>query len=188
VFTALITAAPRRVRRCGRTERRLGARVPAAPVESREPYALKFRHPPGTGGIRMSDTAPLPPPAPPAAAATGWGPAGKVRSPVAVIIFSIITLGIYFLVWTYKVFQELKDHTGDGVGGVVGLVIGLLIGIVNWFLLPSEIGNMYAKAGLAKPVTGVTGFWNFIPLIGAIIWIVKVQGALNRRWESLGAS
>jgi hypothetical protein len=35
-----------------------------------------------------------------------------------------------------------------------------------------------------KPVSGVTGFWNLIPLVGFIIWVVKVQGALNRRWES----
>jgi hypothetical protein len=135
----------------------------------------------------MSDTSPLlPPPVPPAASA-GWGPPGKVRSPAAVIIFSIITLGIYFLVWTYKVFQELKDHSGDGVGGVIGLVIALLINPVNWFLLPSEIGNLYTKAGKEKPVTGLTGFWNLIPLVGTIIWVVKVQGAMNRRWESSGA-
>jgi len=135
----------------------------------------------------MTDTTPAPPPPVPPAASAGWGPIGKVRSPAAVIIFSIITLGIYFLVWTYKVFQELKDHTSDGVGGVIGLVIALLITPVNWFLLPSEIGNMYAKAGQEKPVTGMTGFWNLIPLIGTIIWVVKVQGAMNRRWESPGA-
>jgi Domain of unknown function (DUF4234) len=131
----------------------------------------------------MSDPAVVPPPP----SSSGWGPVGKVRNPAAVVIFSIITLGIYFLVWTYKVFNELKNHTGEGVGGVIGLVIGIVIGIVNWFLLPSEVGNMYEKAGLEKPVRGVTGFWNLIPLIGGIIWIVKVQGALNRRWESVGA-
>jgi len=128
----------------------------------------------------MSDTTPAPPP--PAAVASG--PRGKVREPVAVIIFSIITLGIYFLVWTYKIFKENKDYSGEGVGGVIGLVIGLLIGIVNWFLIPSEIGNIYANAGREKPVRGVTGFWNLIPLIGWIIWIVKVQGAMNRLYES----
>ncbi len=132
----------------------------------------------------MSDPAVVPPPP----GSSGWGPVGKVRNPAAVIIFSIITLGIYFLVWTYKVFNELKHHTGEGVGGVIGLVIGIVIGIVNWFLLPSEVGNMYEKAGLEKPVRGVTGFWNLIPLIGFIIWVVKVQGALNRRWESAGAA
>jgi len=130
---------------------------------------------------------PAPPPAaappPPAPAARSGGPVGKVRHPAAVIIFSIITLGIYFLFWTYFVFKDLKDHTGDGIGGVIGLVIAIVISPVNWFVLPSEIGNMYAKAGQDKPVRGVTGFWNLIPLIGFIIWIVKVQGAMNRAWE-----
>ena len=46
---------------------------------------------------------------------------------------------------------------------------------------------MYARAGQPKPVTGVTGFWNFIPLVGFIIWVIKVQGALNRRWETASA-
>jgi Domain of unknown function (DUF4234) len=128
----------------------------------------------------MTDTTPAPPPA----TSAGWGPKGKVREPVGVIIFSIITLGIYFLVWTYKIFKENKEYSGDGVGGVIGLVIGLVIGVVNLFLIPSEIGNIYAKAGREKPVRGVTGFWNLIPLIGFIIWVVKVQGAMNRLYES----
>jgi divalent metal cation (Fe/Co/Zn/Cd) transporter len=66
----------------------------------------------------------------------------------------------------------------------VGLVIAIFINVVNWFVLPSEIGNMYARAGESKPVSGVTGFWNLIPLVGLIIWLVKVQHALNRRWET----
>src|SRR5437660_947446 len=105
----------------------------------------------------MTDSMPASPPPPSAPVVQGWGPVGKVRNPAAVIIFSIITLGIYFLYWTYQVFRELKDHTGEGVGGVIGLVIGIVIGIVNWFLLPSEVGNMCARAGTEKPVTGVTG-------------------------------
>jgi hypothetical protein len=138
----------------------------------------------------MTDPTPTPPPAqpapaPPAAVApAGRGPVGKVRSPWAVIGLSIITLGIYFLYWTYQVFREMKDRTGNGVGGVIGLVIALVIGIVNWFLIPSEVGNMYAQAGKSKPVRGVTGFWNLIPIIGGFIWIFKVQGALNRAWEA----
>jgi len=136
-----------------------------------------------------NDATPAPPPpaAPAPAAAGGWGPPGTVRSPAFVIIITIITLGIYGLYWQYQVFKDLKRHTGDGIGGPIALVIAILIGIVNVFLLPSEIGNMYEKAGMEKPVRGVTGFWNLIPLIGFIIWVVKVQGAMNRRWESVGA-
>ena len=134
----------------------------------------------------MTDsTAPVPPPAAPAPApaGSGWGPVGKVRDPWAVIGLSIITLGIYFLYWTYQVFREMKDHSHEGIGGPIGLVIGILLGIVNVFLIPAEVGNIYAKAGQGKPVSGVTGFWTLIPLIGFIIWTVKVQNALNGRWD-----
>jgi len=130
-----------------------------------------------------------PPPAaptpavPPPAAPPASRPVGKVRSAAAVIIFSIITLGIYFLYWTYQVFRELKEHTNQGIGPIIGLVIAIVINPVNWFVLPSEVGNMYQAGGQPKPVSGATGFWNLIPLIGFIIWIVKVQGALNRAWE-----
>ena len=133
----------------------------------------------------MTDSTPAPPPPP--AASPGWGPVGTPRNFWFVAFISIITLGIYYLFWQYQSFRDLKQHTGEGVGGVVGLVIGILIGIVNWFLLPSEIGNMYAKAGMEKPVTGVTGFWNLIPIVGFFIWVWKVQTAMNERWESAGA-
>ena len=49
---------------------------------------------------------------------------GQVRSPVVVILLSIITLGIYALFWYYRVFEDLKLRTGKGVGGVVGLSSG----------------------------------------------------------------
>jgi hypothetical protein len=133
----------------------------------------------------MTNT-PVPPP--PASPVPASGYTGQVRSPVAVIIFSIITLGIYTLYWYYVVFEDLKQRTNNGVGGLVGLILGLCLGIVNIFLLPAEIGNMYAQEGLEKPVTGLTGFWVLIPLVGSIIWFVKVQNAMNHRWEASGAA
>ena len=46
---------------------------------------------------------------------------------------------------------------------------------------------MYQRAGRPAPMTGWTGLWLFpgaILIIPAIVWFVKVQGALNRYWES----
>jgi len=126
--------------------------------------------------------APPPPPSTPAPV-TGWGPKGKVREWIAVALLSIVTLGIYYLVWSYKVFDENKKFSGEGIGGVIGLILAFFLGIVNWFLLPSEIGKIYERMGQEKPVRGVTGFWNLIPIVGFFIWIYKVQTAMNRLYD-----
>jgi hypothetical protein len=115
------------------------------------------------------------------------GPVGKPRGVVFVILVTIVTLGIYHLYWVYKVFDELKQHTGEGIGGVLGLVIAIVIGIVNFFVLPSEIGRTYRLAGRTAPMSGWTGLWVLLPIVGWFVWYVKVQRALNAYWESLGA-
>jgi hypothetical protein len=115
------------------------------------------------------------------------GPLGQRRGVAFVILISLVTLGIYFLYWTYKTFEEMKQHTGEGLGGVIGLVIALVVGIVNSFVIPSEVGQMYKGDGREAPVSGITGLWVLLPLVGWIIWVVKVQGALNRYWDSKGA-
>jgi hypothetical protein len=85
----------------------------------------------------------------------------------------------------------MKQHTGDGLGGVVGLVVWILLSPVSAFVIPSEVGTMYAKDGREGPVTGWTGLWLFpfaIFIVPAIVWFVKVQRALNSYWESKGAT
>lgn len=113
---------------------------------------------------------------------------GKVRSPLVVILLSIITLGIYALYWHYAVFQELKDHFGRGLGGLFGLLLGIFLLPVVWFVLPYEIGEDVRQTGASSSVSVLTGFWNLIPLVGTIIWIVKVQHALNRIWSGFQGS
>jgi hypothetical protein len=126
-----------------------------------------------------------PSPTPNAVASAGWqGPIGKPRGVLFVILISIVTIGIYHLYWVYKVFDEMKQHTGNGIGGVLGLVIALVINPVDWFVMPSEIGKMYGGDGRSAPMTGWTGLWIILPIAGWFVWTVKVQGALNRYWES----
>jgi hypothetical protein len=110
-------------------------------------------------------------------------PIGVHRSVGTVIVLTIVTIGIYGLIWQYKSFKEMKEFSGAGIGGVGGLLLAIFIGIVNVFLLPSEVGNLYAAGGQPKPISGLTGFWVLIPLAGGFIWIAKVQGHLNRFWD-----
>jgi hypothetical protein len=117
------------------------------------------------------------------------GPLGQPRGIGFGILLFIITLGIYGLYWVYKTSEEMKQHTGEGIGGVLGHVVWIVVGAVMAFVIPSEIGNMYKKDGREPPVTGWTGLWMFpfgVFIIPAIVWFVKVQGALNRYWESKG--
>src|SRR4051794_3105429 len=115
------------------------------------------------------------------------GPLGQQRGTAFVILVSLVTLGIYYLYWVFKTQEEVKQHSGQGVGGVLGLVIALVIGIVTPFVIPSEIGKMYEQDGRTSPVTGWTGLWatlGVLILIGPIVWFVKVQRALNRYWQA----
>jgi type IV secretory pathway VirB2 component (pilin) len=122
--------------------------------------------------------------APPAAAA----PLGSTRGPWFVALIGLVTLGIYWIYWYYKTGEEVKRYSGEGLGGVLWLVIGIVIGIVMWFVAPSEVGKLYSREGQPQPVSGKTGFWMLLPIVGYFVWTIKVQGALNRFWESKGAT
>lgn len=114
------------------------------------------------------------------------GPIGEVRDPLSVAVLSIVTCGIYGIYWHYESFDEMKDYSGRGIGGGVGLLLSLFCGIVAAFMLPSEVGALYARDGEEPPVTALTAFWLFIPIVGLFVFVSKVQGALNAYWVSKG--
>lgn len=113
---------------------------------------------------------------------------GKTRSPWAVIGLSIITFGIYSLYWQYATFKEMKAYSGQGIGGGLGLLFAILLGIVNVFLMPAEVGDLYTNEGGQAPVSWLTAFWVLIPLVGGIIWVIRTQGRLNDFWTAHGTT
>lgn len=114
----------------------------------------------------------------------GSGYVGRQRSIGTQIGLSVITLGFYGVYWAYQSHEDIKQHTGEGIGGVLGAVIYFIAGIVTLFLLPVEIKKMYEADGQTSPVGPATAFW-ILALV--IPWYVKCQGALNRYWASKGA-
>ena len=114
------------------------------------------------------------------------GPLGRQRSIGGVIGLVLITFGIYALFWIYLAFAELRAHRGEGVSGGVGLLLAFVP--VAIFLLPSYVGRMYREAAQEPPVSGWTGLWALVPLVGSLVWLAKVQGALNRYWEGKAQS
>jgi hypothetical protein len=116
---------------------------------------------------------------------------GQVRSTGTCILLTIVTLGFYTWYWYYKTHEEMKQHTGQGIGGGVALLLAIFVGVVMPFLSSNEVGNLYAGRGQAKPVSAATGLWflllGWFFFVGAIVWFVKTNGALNSYWRSLGA-
>jgi hypothetical protein len=122
----------------------------------------------------------------PAFAPPPLGPVGKVRGTGMCILLEIITIGIYGLYWFFAVHQEMKRHSGRGIGGGIALIIAIFIGIVIPFLTSNEVGDLYSARGEERRVSGTTGLWYFpgmFILIGPIVWFVKTNRALNSYWE-----
>jgi hypothetical protein len=121
---------------------------------------------------------------------SGAGALGKVRGTGICMLLAVVTLGIYPIVWYYKVHEEMKRHRGTGLGGGLALVLAIFVGIAMPYLTSSEVGDLYEGRGHAKPVSGLTGLWSFpgvVLIVGPIVWFVKTNGALNAYWRSLGA-
>ncbi len=112
------------------------------------------------------------------------GPIGKQRPFGKQLLLAIVTFGLYGVYWAYVNHEEIKRHSGDGVGGEVGAVIYFIAGVVTLFLLPIEIKKMYERDGQLSPVGPATAFW---VLLFGVPWYVKCQNALNQYWASKGA-
>jgi hypothetical protein len=86
--------------------------------------------------------------------------------------------------------EEIRRYARGGLGGVASVIIFVVLWPVGPFVMafvtPAEVGQMFARDGYERPVSGLTGFWTFIPIAGSIVWFVKVQRALNRYWVSKG--
>ena len=140
-------------------------------------------YPPATTGGGLAP----PPDASPAMVA----PLGKVRETGTCVLLTIVTLGFYTWYWYYKTHDEMKQHSGTGIGGGVALILAILVGIVMPFLNSNEVGGLYERRGQARPVSAVTGLWALLLgwffFVGLIVWFVKTNGALNEYWRSLGA-
>src|SRR5664280_448367 len=94
---------------------------------------------------------------------SGIGPVGRIRGTGSAVLLTIVSIGIYPLVWYFKVHSEMKAHSRSGLGG-----------------------GLYERRGQQPPVSAVTGLWVLLPLVGSIVWFVKTNGALNTYWRSLG--
>ena len=117
-------------------------------------------------------------------------PVGQVRSTGLGVLLFLVTFGVYGWYWYYVTHEEMKRHSGTGLGGGIALLLAVFVGFASPFLSSSEVGDLYRRRGQAPQVSAATGCWvipGFLLLVLPVVWFVKTNGALNDYWRSCGA-
>lgn len=98
------------------------------------------------------------------------GPPGRMRSTGVTMLLFVCTFGIYYFIYNYSVHDEMRRHSGRGVGGGIALLLTFLAPVAMPFVTPAEVGSMYTRKNQPPPVSGWTGLWSAIPVIGGYIF------------------
>lgn len=116
------------------------------------------------------------------------GNTGVVRSPIVVLLLSIVTFDIYHIVWWYKVQVELRDCTPDPtLNPGTRLLILLFVPIANvvvYFNTVKYIRRLQEARGVPERVIGPWAYFFLAIFTIGIANSFIVQGALNRVWEA----
>lgn len=111
-------------------------------------------------------------------------PLGKDRSPAAVLGLSIITLGIYLLVWHYKINDEIRKHDSD-IKVTPGLaVLAMLFPITNLisaYGTAARIRQMQLDDGATQTISPIVALLLVIFL--GIGYPLYVASALKEHWH-----
>lgn len=102
------------------------------------------------------------------------------------ILLTIVTCGVWAVVWAYQNGDELQRFSGKGLGGPVHLVVTILLSPVTMFLLAGEVEQRYRDDDQDPPITTIWGLWFLLPVIGNLIWYLRIQDAINAYWTAHG--
>lgn len=128
----------------------------------------------------------------------GAGSTAKLRSPLAVVALSVVTIGVYFFFWWYFVNRELADY-GQSRGtaecgtspvkSLLAVTVGAFVVIPTWVSYFKGFRRLNAANSLAG--SGA----EFDAGLGLLIWILLApiaiyifQMNLNKLWELAGES
>jgi hypothetical protein len=107
----------------------------------------------------------------------------KLRNPFLVFVWAIVTLGIYYIVWYYKVNRELRDACGIDVSPFVALVA--ITPFVSWYRTFKRVATAQGSAGVQSEVNPILGFILYV--VGVFFLPVEViyaQDELNKLWRA----
>jgi len=155
------------LRRREERRRRLVRAEPAPPVPSVRPLprhdpapVLPVHVPPAPVNIHIGGPGPY-----------GMSPApGKIREPILVLLFGLLTFGLYFFYWFWVTLDEIRVwRQGQGWSGAMILLLFVplanVVVLAIYFLIPSYIFDLYQRHGMPSPISGPFGLIIFVPAL-----------------------
>ena len=123
----------------------------------------------------------------------GAGATAKVRNPVAVAIFTVITLGIYLIFWWYSINREMADYgralgtneLGDSPGkSTLALFPGVLLIVPAIWTTVTTFKRVQAAQRLSgqTPINGWLGLVLYVVISPAMY--AYMQSGLNGAWKT----
>ena len=123
----------------------------------------------------------------------------KIRSPWAAALLPIVTIGIYYFVWYYKINREMADlgrargktdELGDSPGtSLLAVTLGALIivpAILSTIHTAQRIQRAQRLTGIEPQLNGWLGLVLYL-LIAPGFWAYE-QSELNKAWRASGAA
>ncbi len=120
------------------------------------------------------------------------GSMAKTRDPLGVALLTLVTLGVYFFVWYYKVNREMSelgrargtDELGDNPGNsLLAVTLGALI------IVPAIVSmyNTFQRTQAAARLMGTEPLNGWIALAFYLLLFIGfpayLQGGLNKVWD-----
>jgi hypothetical protein len=114
----------------------------------------------------------------------------KIRNPFLVFVWSLVTLGIYYVVWYYKINRELRDAAGIDVSPVIAILavtIGWIVIVppfVSWYRTFTRIADAQRAAGVTSEVSPIIGFILYVIAVFFLpVEVIYAQDELNKIWR-----
>jgi drug/metabolite transporter (DMT)-like permease len=116
---------------------------------------------------------------------------GKTRNPWGVWLIALVTLGVYFFVWYYKVNRELRDYDPDievepGIA-LLAVLLGWIVVFIFAWVSVYRTGDRIQQAQTASGANERCNGW-----LGILLYVlggfnmVYYQSQLNKVWDRHG--
>lgn len=115
----------------------------------------------------------------------------KIKSPVLVLILSLVTCGIYPMIYVYTTTEDIKNFTNDqNLNPVLDLILSLVtcgIYYIYWLYRTSkQVLDMQNRTGVNMP-NDVSVVALILSVFGlSSVSLMLIQTELNRVWERVG--